>query len=319
MRALTLRSTGALPRLEEVAEPPTDAPGAHGSVLAASINPSDILRSQITVTHANAVIGATTLPRTVGTEAVLRLDTGERVYVERALVPYGTIADRAVGQPDQLYELPGDVSDEQAVCLGIAGLAGWVPVATLADADGASVLVLGATGAAGQVAVQAARILGARRIVVAGRRAPALARLLAYGADETIGLTGDADEDAAAFRAVAGPAGFDVIVDYLFGPVLQSALPTIASLGRVVVVGMACGAHVTLDGGDLLVRGAQILPYSNVLTSKDVRSRYYYDMLRHAAAGMLTVDVARYDLDQSEQAWERQASGAPGAKLVIVP
>ncbi len=99
-------------------------------------------------------------PRVLGLEDVVELD-GQVVYAERAVQPHGTYAGRAVVTAADTIVLPRDLDPAAAIPLGIAGLAGWIPIETTAA------LVLGATG---QVALHAARLLGAGRIVAVGRR-----------------------------------------------------------------------------------------------------------------------------------------------------
>jgi NADPH2:quinone reductase len=321
MLALRLNSVGGAPVLEDVPVPPEDVVGQRGRVLAAAINPSDILRSRITTSGETSVIGDTSIPRTVGTEAVLETDVGRRVYVERAVVPYGTLAEHAIADPAAVFELPEDVSDVQAVACGIAGLAAWVPMATLAQLQGdETVLVLGATGASGQIALCAARVLGAGRIVAAGRRPEALSRLVSDGfADVAVRLSGDQEKDALALREATGGRGYDVVADFLFGDAFATALSVTAPHARVIPIGMSAGTQSTVNGMDLLLRGVRVLPYSNVLTPKSVRAACYRDMMRHIAAGRVRTDVDVYPLTEAETAWRRQAEGAPGAKLVVRP
>ncbi len=116
--------------------------------------------------------------------------------------------------------------------LGIAGLAGWLPVAYRAPVEeGDAVLVLGATGTVGVVALQGARLLGAARVMAAGRRPEGLERARRLGADATVSL--EEEDLVAAFREAFGGDGPSYVIDPLWGEpavaAATAALPARAS------------------------------------------------------------------------------------------
>jgi NADPH:quinone reductase-like Zn-dependent oxidoreductase len=177
---------------------------------------------------------------------------------------------------------------------------------------GERVLVLGASGVAGQFAVQAASLLGAATVVAAGRHAASLEPLLERGADEIVVLGDDPD---AALAGVAGD-GFDVVADYVYGPVGSAALGHTAAGATHVVVGGGAGqeapvAFRTLQGRTLIGHGNQFVPL-------DERRAAYATMAEHAIAGRLGVEIERFALDDVREAWEAQGA-SPHRKLVIEP
>jgi NADPH:quinone reductase-like Zn-dependent oxidoreductase len=175
------------------------------------------------------------------------------------------------------------------------------------------VLVLGASGVVGQIAVQAAKLLGADRVVAAARHRPSLERLRDRRvADEIVVLEGDYER---ALRDAAG-GGYDVVIDPLYGPPLEAAIRATAQGARIVSVGSTAGQTAELAFGDLYTRTLTV--HSNSQAPLDVRRQAYGDMAVHAAAGEITVDVDRLPLSQIEDAWQRQAKG-PHHKLTIVP
>ena len=123
-------------------------------------------------------------------------------------------------------------------------------------AAGESVLILGATGVAGQLAVQIAKRLGARRVVAAGRNPQALEKLKGLGADAVISLELDRDALVSAFRAEIAGEGVDVVVDYLWGAPAESVLAAVSQKGlshkgsriRFVQVGERAGRTISLAG-----------------------------------------------------------------------
>jgi len=314
MRAALLRELGGVPEPADVEEPRPDDGRALVDVAAAALNPLDI-----SVGSGRFYGGSPQLPYIPGCEAVGRVaDTGRRVYVcgdGLGVRRNGTLAERAKVAEGTPIPLPEDVDDEVAVASGIAGLAGWLPLAWRAPVRaGERVLVLGATGTAGLVAVQAARLLGAERIVAAGRDPERLARARELGADETIEL--GRDDLADAFRDAFGGDGPSLIFDPLWDGPLAAALEAAAPGARAVQVGQSAGPEATLTSN--VVRGKQLelLGYSNFSAPRDVIRQSYLELVGHVASGRIRLDVETYPLDRIAEAWRRQAEG-PAAKLVL--
>src|SRR5580704_5832258 len=177
-------------------------------------------------------------PFVVGREGVARRSDGQRIYfnVNAPVGPFGSMAERTLIDPRFAFPVPDVVADDMAAALGNAGLAAWLAMSWRARLrPGETVLILGATGASGLIAVTAAKRLGAGRVVAAGRNRAALQRATRLGADATVDLAGAADL-AAAYREAAG-GSVDVAIDYLSGPPGEAALDVLALHGRLVHVG----------------------------------------------------------------------------------
>src|SRR5579862_3715815 len=231
MRAAIINAIGEIPIVGEYPAP-TAGPGqAVVDVTLAGLNPVDRLRAE-----GYDYLGVVP-PLVAGREGVGLLD-GERVYFNAAVEPYGSFAKQALVRADQILKVPAGLSDEQAIPLGIAGLTAWVSLTYYAKlVPGERVLVTGATGMVGQIAVQGAKLLGASHVVAAGRHEPTLASLRDRGADETVVLT---EDPRPAVRAIAGD-GFDIVVDCVFGQPFVAALEACAPGARVVVAGLTAG------------------------------------------------------------------------------
>jgi len=156
------------------------------------------------------------------------------------------------------------------IVAGIAnpGMSSWVALQYRAQfAAGESVLILGATGAAGHLAVQIAKRLGARRVIAAGRNPEALTSLKDVGADALISLEQPREALVAAFRSEIVEHGVDVVLDYLWGAPAECVLAAIAQKGlshagsriRYVEIGQSAGATITLPGATLRSSGVEIL------------------------------------------------------------
>jgi NADPH2:quinone reductase len=319
MRAARIEELGSPPRLREIEPPARGAGQALVVPTAVPLNPIDIATSKGTFYG-----GSPATPYTPGSEAVARvLDAGSvpegtRVYISGDGLGRsrdGTLAELAVVAEEILTPIPDGVSDELAGACGTAGLSGWLPVVWRAQTTAEDrVLVLGATGTVGLAAVQAARIVGARVIVAAGRRPENLELATRAGASATVQL--DADDLANALREASGGEGFTVVIDPLWGKPALAALEATAPGARFVQLGQSAGA--TAEIASATVRGKQlnILGYANPQLPLDLRRSAYFELLAHAAAGDCFFPIDTYPFEQVTEAWERQAAG-PGAKIVV--
>lgn len=309
MRAAVLHELGATPVVEGWEEPQAGPGEQVVDVVAAGLNPVDL-----TIASGRFYGPPPQLPAPVGSEAVVR--AGDSLaYVSKA--SSGTFADRAAVATEALVELPSGIRPDQAIAAGIAGLAAWGGLALGGGLRaGESVLVLGASGAVGQIAVQAARLLGASRVVAAARSAAGLERAAELGADAAVRLDGGDDLGERLLATAAG--GFDVCLDLVYGPALLAALGAMAPLGRVVQVGAAAAPEIVLPAGALRARNSSLVGYTSARLTAAERADIYLEVARGFAAGSLRLETEELPLEQIGDAWASQA-GSPHRKLVIVP
>lgn len=258
-------------------------------------------------------------PLTLGAEIVgevLVSDShraGTRVW---ALTTTGAFAEQCCVPDDHLIPVPDGIDDVTAAALGIAGCAGWMSVAHRADlAHGETVLVLAATGVVGQIAVQAARRLGAGTIVAAGRPGPGLARLAELGADHVVSLSGDGVGDR--MRRACSP-GADVIIDMAWGPILEQALGVASPGARVVQVGNAASPTATIPGGTLRGGRIDIRGFSVFAETVASLTTSYHALVSAHRGGAIVIDLQPMPLADAAAAWKTQITGTEGRKLVIV-
>jgi len=213
MKAAVLHALGDAPRYEDFAEPTPDKDEALVSVRAASLKSSDKMMAD--GSHYDSL---RRLPAVVGLDGMGLLEDGTRVYCGAPRPPYGTMAETTVVPRAFCLPVPDAVDDLTAAALPNPAMSSWLALSWRAKLEpGETVLILGATGVAGRLAVQVARHLGAGRVVGAGRNAEALAALAGLGADATIRLEGSDSELEEAFARQAGDGGYDVVLDYLWG------------------------------------------------------------------------------------------------------
>ena len=299
MRAAQIVDLGKPP---EVVEVQRDGPI---EIVAVALNPLDLA-----VAAGRFYGGHPPLPYVPGCEAVGRRD-GERVYLfgeGRGTRQDGFLVERVDFPAALAVPVPDELEDAVAPACGIAGIAGWLPVAVRAPVrPGDRVLVLGATGTVGSVALQAARILGAERVVAAGRDPDRLERARELGADEAVQLEGD--DLAERLREACGADGPTLIVDPLWGELVRAAAEAAAPDARIVHVGQSAAPEATFASSAVRGKRLSILGHSNFALSPDERRQAYVEVAGHVAAGRIRMDIDTFSLDEIEAAWTAQASG----------
>jgi NADPH2:quinone reductase len=322
MRAALIPELGQPPEPAEAEGPNRGFGRVLFEISAAALNPLDIA-----IGSGRFYAGSPPLPYIPGCEGVGRvlagdkLANGTRVYLfgdGLGLKRDGTMAERVIAGEGAAIPLPDEVDDALAAACGIAGMAGWMAVSARAPVrEGDRVLVLGATGTVGMVALQAARILGAERVVAAGRRPDRLARARELGADAVVDLD-DAEDLAGAFAEASGGDGPTLIVDPLWGQPIVAALAAAAPGARVVQLGQSAGAEATIPSAHIRGKQLEIYGYTDFAVPPDVFRERYLELVGHAAAGRIQIDIETFPLERVREAWERQAAG-PAAKLVVLP
>jgi NADPH:quinone reductase-like Zn-dependent oxidoreductase len=312
VRAAVLTALGE-PQFGEFNEPEPGAGRTVVEVLAAGLNPVDILLAAGVIPMPGAP-----MPRVVGTEGVGTLD-GRRVYFGAPSAPLGSWAARTLVDPAETFPVPDEVSDSMAVALGIPGLTAWLSLSWRARLErGENVLVLGASGAVGTLAVQAAALLGAGRVIGAARSATALAALPSLGADAVVSLEQAPDALAQAFSEAAD-GRIDVIVDTLWGPAAVGALMAASPGARLVQLGGSAARDVSFDPAMMRYKQTAILGMSVATTPRAVRAEAYAELTRLAADDQIRSSVTVLPLEDVSQAWRQQQMGSAGQKLVLAP
>jgi NADPH:quinone reductase-like Zn-dependent oxidoreductase len=292
-------------------------------VTAAPIVPLDQL-----VASGTSYFGPPATPYVPGTQGVgvvdrsAGLQPGTRVFfvTSAGIAPCdGSLGERCLVPDDAVVPLDPGVTDADAAALGMSAVAAWMALTDRGRLQpGERVLVLGAGGAVGQVAVAAAKVLGAGRVVAVCRSPEAQERARSRGADEVLPLGGDVDALTAAFAEACGGAA-DVVVDPVFGTAATAASRVLAPRGRLVNLGGASGDVAEFSSSVLRSRTAEVLGYTNAALTPGQRRTALEAVFRHAAAGRLAVAAEQVPLADVTTAWERQAAGRATARLVLTP
>ena len=314
MRAAVLHSHGAVPEVGEFRDPGSEDGAELLELRAAALNPIDIR-----VAGGQFPLERYETPYVAGKEGVGARADGSLVYFEYTRKPFGAFGERTLIEAGSGYDVPDGLEPELAVCLGVSGLAAWLGLEWRGRlAPGETVLVLGASGVVGQIAIQAAKLMGAARVVAAARDAEALERARNLGADALVSLRDDVDDLSGSLRAASGGDGFDLALDPLWGDPAKAAIGAMKPFGRVVSLGQSAGAEATLTSQSIRSTPIDLLGYTNYTAGEERKAAAYAEMAGHAARGEITVRIERIGLDDVPEAWQRQGT-SPHAKLVVVP
>ena len=313
MRAAVLNDHESPPQPGEFDDPQPSDGQLLVNLAVAGVNPVDIWTARGVMGHKPP------LPSVAGREGIGTTEDGKRVYFDTSVAPYGSYAERTLVEEGTTIDVPDGVEDQVAVAFGIAGLAAWLGLGWRGGLSrGESVLVLGATGTVGVVAVQAAKLMGAGTVVAAGRNEERLAATERLGADATVTLDGDAAAIAQSLEDAAPDGGFDLALDPLWGDPGRAAIDALALNGRMVLIGNSAAQEVELSSRAVRSTNASLLGHTNFNAPPEVKAEAFQTMCRHAAGGELEVEVEELPLDEAGQAWERQLAG-PHTKLVLRP
>ena len=316
MQAAVVNFLGHPPKYQSFSDPVAGQGEVEIQVRAAGLHP--IVKAIAAGSHYSA---AGEVPAVPGLDGVGTLEDGSRVYFGFVRKPWGTMAERAVAPRKMCLPLPDGLGDVEAAAIANPGMSAWLSLKQRAAlAAGETVLVLGATGVAGQLALQVARRLGAKRVIAVGRNVDAIA---SADADAVIALGQPEDAVRDAFAAEAA-AGIDVVIDYLWGRPTELLLEALAKgfrttstrPTRLVEVGESAGKTISLPGAtlrsiDLKLMGSGFgaVPLDQVLAAIPT-------LFSLAAEGSLRIAVEPVPLADVEAAWDRVEKGR---RIVFTP
>jgi NADPH:quinone reductase-like Zn-dependent oxidoreductase len=317
MKAAIVVQPGQPPVLGDFAEPAA-APGqAIVRVTASAI--SHVTKSRVSGAHDSASGSQPTIPGIDGTGLD---ESGRRVYFILPEKPYGAMAERCLVDPRRCIALPDGLSDVDAAAMAIPGMSSWAAFIERAHLRGGeTVLINGATGASGRLAIQIAKHLGAKKVIATGRNTAAFDQLRALGADVTIALTDDRDALAQAFEHEFGQ-GVDVVLDYVWGASAETLIVAAAKAGpdgvpiRYVQIGAMSGGAIQLHSAALRSSALQLMgsgigsvPMPRLLAA--IRG-----VLEAAPAAGFRVMTRQMPLSDIVRAWD---AGDAQSRIVLVP
>lgn len=257
MKAAIITEAGQTPLYGQFEEPVPVGDEVRVTVSASALSP--IAKGRALGKHYS---GTMKFPFVVGIDGVGWLEDGRRVYFALPRAPFGSMSERTVVPMNHCVMLPDGLDDVTAAAIANPGMSAWAALKERAHLmAGETVLINGATGSAGSLAVQIARHMGAKKVIATGRNVEALAAL---NADVTIplGATDDAFEEALQEQF---HAGIDVIADYLWGESAERIIIAAAKAApearpiRFVHIGSVSAENITLPSAALRAIGIQLM------------------------------------------------------------
>jgi NADPH:quinone reductase-like Zn-dependent oxidoreductase len=319
MNAAVVTSFEEAPHYQRFEAPEPSADGeVLADVLAAGLHPR--VRSGAAGKHYTS---SGTLPMIPGIDGVARLPDGKLVYFAAVDEVHGTMADKVVVDPRRAVELPDGADAARVAAAMNPAMSSWVALRRRVPLQpGQSVLILGATGNAGAMAVQVARRLGAGRVVAAGRDLGRLRAVVDAGADEVVQLTDDSDATARSLAAAA--AETDIVIDYLWGSPAQQAITALLTArsdrSRAldwIEIGAVAGPTIELPSVALRSANFRLQGSGQGSVSPRTYLAELPSLVEEITAGTIDVRTAEVPLADVEAAWTRKEN--PGERMVLVP
>ena len=309
MKAAIVRGAGQSPVYDDFDEPVAGEGEVRLAVTAASV--SHLVKVRAAGTHYSA---ANQFPFVPGVDGVGRRDDGSRVYFFLPRAPFGSMAERTVVAAAQCIAVPDRLDDASAAAVANPGMSSWAALAERAKLKaGETVLVNGATGTSGRLAVQIAKVLGAKKVIATGRNPASLQALAALGADVTISLLQDDASLERQFRELFAD-GVDVVLDYIYGKSAETLLVAAAKAGpdgvpiRFVQIGALSGTTMALPAA--VLRSSSIVMMGSGLGSVSKEGLLTAISGVFAAAASKGFDIAfkPVPLSEVETAWQADDS-----------
>ncbi len=310
MKAAVVREAGASPEYGNFEDPVA----GHGEVLvtmhAAAL--SNLTRGRAAGTHYSSDAGTEAF--VPGVDGVGLTVDGRRVYGLLPRAPFGTMGALCPLRERFLVPVPDGVSDAEAAALANPGMSSWAALHDRARfVAGETVLVNGATGTSGSLAVKVAKFLGAKRVTATGRDAAALE---ASGADATFNLREDEATLLPKLQAEF-EHGVDVVLDYLWGAPTELLLKALPDRGsgrdgipiRFVQIGSIAGQTITLPGAWLRQGGLQLMGSGLGSVPLDRLVAGIGEFFEIVKPAQLKVDFVERPLVNVAAAWEEDSGG----------
>jgi NADPH:quinone reductase-like Zn-dependent oxidoreductase len=310
MKAAIVVEAGQPPLYRDFLEPVPAEGELSVTVRAAAL--SNLVRSRASGLHYSS---SGQLPFVVGIDGVGHLGDGRRVYFLFPRAPFGSLSETTVVRRSQCISLPDALDDVTAAAIANPGMSAWAAYTERAKLRaGEAVLVNGATGTAGRLAVQIAKYLGARKVVAIGRNVEALKALGSLGADVTIplGEGGDAFEQAVHDQFRDG--GIDVVVDYLWGPSAERILAAAAKASqdavpiRFVQIGAVSAPTIGLPSAALRSSALTLMGSGIGSVPLDRLLRSIGDMMQAAVPGHFEIATKTFPLSAVEHVWATEGN-----------
>lgn|SRR5699024_9264850 len=263
-------------------------------------------------------------PAIIGKGGVGERADGRLVGFSGMRAPYGAMAEKVVVPENETVVIPNGIRPEVAAALPSAAMTSLLPLKWGTQMKkGATVLINGATGVAGKLAVQIAKLLGAKHVIGTGRNEESLKRIQELGADQIIDLKKSKKELIKSFKQET-VNGIDIVLDFLWGEpteaLIQAMVPDslhfTGARTQLVQIGEKAGAELTLSADSLRTSGLEIIGGASGLTAESIleASNIIWEWAKEEK---LQMDIETVSLQDIESIWQRK--DFQGTRIVITP
>lgn len=323
MKAAILHHFGEVPRYEDFTDP---QPGENELLVQVkAVALENIDRAMVRGTHYASRQFLPNLPAIIGLDGIGMLEDGQLVGFAGTRPPYGAMAELAVIPKASYVPIPAGIDAVTAAALPGSALTALFPLRWGANLQpGETVLINGATGVSGRLAVQIAKLLGAGRIIGTGRHEESLKQLRELGADTVIDLKQSDEQLTEAFLREAGTTGYHAIIDFVWGHptevLIKALVPRELSFAkhkiRFIQIGEMAGPAISLTADALRTSGLEIAGASAGITPEALTegTNQVWGWIKE---GKISIGIEQVPLKDIEGAWQR--TNLYGKRMVIVP
>lgn len=321
MKAAVVFEKGSIPQYADFPDPETPKENeTQVSVKAASIKNLD--RAIAGGSH-YSVSSEAHQPRIIGTDGAGYLDNGQKVYF---FSKKGTTAEKVNVEKGFIIPVPEELDFATAAALPNAVMGSAMGLKFKAGLKpGDNVLINGATGVTGKIAVQVAKLYGAKKIIATGRNEDSLQSLLRLGADEVVSLKQPDEDFKTKIKEIHNETPIDIILDYLWGHSIEMMLYALKGNGtfshktRLVSVGGMSGDTIQLSsqilrGTDIQISGSGLGSWTKEETHL-LFTEIIPEMFQAAVEGNIKIDTETADIRDVETVWNAEIPA--GKRLVL--
>jgi NADPH:quinone reductase-like Zn-dependent oxidoreductase len=309
MKAAIVTELGKPPAYGDFSEP-TARPGEK-LIRVSTAALSQLTRGRASGRHYSS---SGSLPFVVGVDGVGVDESGKRIYFALPSAPYGSMAEKTLVRASHCVEVPNGLDDVKAAAMANPGMSSWAALTERAKfQSGETVLINGATGTSGRLAVQIAKYRGAKKIIATGRNLEVLNSLRSLGADVVIPLTGNQEELNDALRKQFQDSPIDVVLDYIWGKSAEQILLTGAKYSqegfpiRFIQIGTVSGADIQLPGAVLRSSAIQLMGSGMGSISLERLVASVGEVFKAAVHANFRMDSEVFPLSKVESAWVKES------------
>lgn len=320
MKAAVINGFGEIPQYREFPDP---VPGNNGVLVKVKASILENLdKYMVQGTHYSSRQLFPEFPAIPGMSGVGTISDGKLVAFRNIKPPYGAFAEKVIAE--YTMPIPDGIDAVQATAIPPSVLTALLPLKYAAKLQpGETVLINGGTGVSGRIAIQVAKMLGAGKIIGTGRNERSLKLLSQLGADKTISLEQTEEELSKAFVKAGGPDGYDVIIDFLWGPSAETLIQTLIphevgfakSRIRYIPIGEKSGPAISIPASAFRTSGLEMMGVGKI--AQEVLNKEIRQIWEGIKEEQYFMEIEKVSLADIADVWQRD--DLAGKRLVVMP